>query len=266
MIEMPECPINIGGMTATDALIGVTPGASTIPVTIPLYGSPTSECTLSGTGYKSIIGIISAKTGLSRDENGQLSDATSIINSINICKPTNETKYDGAAADACAANDSQFIKGVKNEYDYYYELYKHAIRQLVTVLSIPVSTPVATKIPGWTNNQEAIDTYKSAAIALNQNVNDLIYVIDQIAQIRRTQNIPFLTQRVNQLDNSLQKQQEDLMRQRELLSKENQNQMLLMKEMEAYSRHKSKYNNNMLMVYAFLNISALGLLFYVYRS
>jgi len=61
-------------------------------------------------------------------------------------------------------------------------------------------------------------------------------------------------------------QQGDLMAQRELLSSKNQSQMLLMKEMEAYSRHKSKYNNNLLMLYGFLNITALGLLFYVYRS
>jgi len=265
MIEMPgPCP-NIS-ITATDKLIGVTPGVSTDSVTIPLYGTGNSVCTLDGTGYKSIIGIIASKGNLSRDDNGQLLDATSIIQSINICKPDNNTKYDGASANACAESDKEFITGVKYEYDYYYTLYKHAIKQLVIALAVPIDASIGNKISGWKSNQTAINIYKLAAIDLNKNINDLIYVIDQIAQVRRTQNIPFLTARLNTLDGSLQMQQNDLMKQRELLSKKNQDQMLLMKEMEAYSRHKSKYNNNLLMLYGFLNITALGLLFYVYRS
>lgn len=269
MPSTPPCPIN--DLNATDALIGVIPDTATATseVIVPVYGTIGSGCILDATGYKSIIGII-ASAPRTRNDNGQLSetDATSVMNAINICKPTTETRYDGSAADACARSDSEFIAGVKYEYDYYYKLYTHAISQLVKVLSTPLTVKIGTKISGWREkpNQTAIDVYKSAAIKLNESVNDIIYMIDQIAQVRRTQNIPFLTERVNTLDGSLQRQQNDLIKQRELLSKKNQNQMLLMKEMEAYSRHKSKYNNNLLMLYSFLNITALGLLFYIYRS
>jgi hypothetical protein len=272
---VPTCAaLNINGLTAdltvADRLIGVTAGTTTGEVSVPIYGNVGSGCTLSSTGYRSIISIIASTSRTRNTVTGQLSetDATSIMNAINICKPTTETRYDGSAANACANNDDVFITGVKREYDYYYKLYKHAITRLVTVLSIPLTGDIETKISGWKKNQHqtAIDVYKSAAIKLNESVNDLIYIIDHIAQIRRTQNIPFLTERVNTLDGSLQRQQDDLIKQRGLLSKKNQDQMLLMKEMEEYSRHKSKYNNNLLMLYSFLNITALGLLFYVYRS
>jgi hypothetical protein len=43
-------------------------------------------------------------------------------------------------------------------------------------------------------------------------------------------------------------------------------QTKLYKEMERYSRQKANYTNNLLSLYSFLNLTALGMLFYIYRS
>jgi len=40
----------------------------------------------------------------------------------------------------------------------------------------------------------------------------------------------------------------------------------LYKEMEKYSRQKAAYTNNLLGLYSFLNITALGLLIYIYKA
>jgi hypothetical protein len=65
----------------------------------------------------------------------------------------------------------------------------------------------------------------------------------------------------------LKSQSDTLKIQRDILAGgRDPNHMVLQKEMEAYSRQKAQYHNNMLALYSFLNITALGLLFYVYRS
>ena len=97
-------------------------------------------------------------------------------------------------------------------------------------------------------------------------VNDIIYTMDQISEARTNKDITTLTSTLNAADRGLAAQSVKLQRQRELLMSSGQNKMLLHKEMETYSRQKARYHNNMLMLYSFLNITALGLLFYVYRS
>jgi hypothetical protein len=97
-------------------------------------------------------------------------------------------------------------------------------------------------------------------------VNDIIYIMDQVAQKRINMDVPALTSKLNLIDQSLTSTSNALQAQRDKLTTMGQDKMVLMKDMETYSRQKAKYHNNMLMVYSFLNITALGLLFYVYRS
>jgi len=242
---------------ATDALIGVTINmdVATTPVTVPNYGDTTSGCTPLPTNYKAITNL--SKTA-SRDANNILTTTgiNSILNQLNIC--SSETGFNRNQVDACIANDTIFITNVKNEYDYNYALYKFAINKLTNALT-------SKTITGWSTQQKCVNAYKAAAIKLNQNCNDITQVVEGVSLARKGK-IPTLTQELNQLDLSLQGQAQSLLSQQEILSSAGQDNMLLMKEMEAYSRQKANYHNNMLMFYSFLNITALGLLFYVYRS
>ena len=242
---------------ATNALIGVTINmdVATTPVTVPNYGDATSGCTPLPLNYKSITNL--SRTA-SRDANNILTTTgiNSIINQLTIC--SSDTGFNRNQVHACVSGDIVFIINVKNEYDYNYELYKFAINKLTDAL--------ITKNPtGWSTQQRCVNAYKAAAIKLNQNCNDITQVVEAVALARKG-NIPTLTQQLNQLDMSLQGQARSLLSQQEILSSAGQDNMVLMKEMEAYSRQKANYHNNMLMVYSFLNITALGLLFYVYRS
>jgi hypothetical protein len=254
---MPACPVTISASIATDALIGVTTtmDVGTTPVAVPHYGDPGSICSPLPQGYTSITRMTA---NAQRNSNKILRDTTiqNIVKELNIC--SSNTTFDKNQVDTCIENDSIFIKNMGDEYKYNYELYKYAIGKLTNALTLKT-------VPGWSSQQKAVNAYKAAAIQLNQNCNDITQIVDGISKARKTM-IPTLTQQLNQLDESLQGQAQKLLKQQEILSSAGQNNMLLMKEMEAYSRHKSKYHNNMLMFYSFLNITALGLLFYVYRS
>jgi len=252
------CPIaNITPSMASDALIGVTINmdVTTTPVTVPNYGDTASGCTPLPTNYTAITNL--SRTA-SRDANNILTTTgiNSIINQLNIC--SSSTSFNRNQVDTCVANDTIFITNIKNEYDYNYELYKFAINKLTDAL--------ITKNPtGWSTQQKCVNAYKAAAIKLNQNCNDITQIVEAVS-VARKGKIPTLTQQLNQLDQSLQGQAQTLLKQQEILSSSGQDNMILMKEMETYSRQKASYHNNMLMFYSFLNITALGLLFYVYRS
>ena len=241
----------------TDALIGVTSNMNvgTTPVAVPNYGDTESACSPLPQGYTSITSLTATAQ---RDSNKILTDTdiSDIVKQLNIC--SSNTAFNKNQVDTCVENDTTFIKNIEEEYKYNYELYKYAIGKLTNALTSDTVT-------GWTDQQKAVNAYKAAAIQLNQNCNDITQIVDGVSKARKTM-IPVLTQQLNQLDESLKGQAQTLLTQQEILSSAGQDNMLLMKEMEAYSRQKSKYHNNMLMFYSFLNITALGLLFYVYRS
>jgi 7,8-dihydro-6-hydroxymethylpterin-pyrophosphokinase len=81
----------------------------------------------------------------------------------------------------------------------------------------------------------------------------------------RTKNVQALGGDITKLNAQLERTEQNLAKHNEILSK-GKDTSVLYKEMEKYSKEKNKYTNNMLMLYSFLNITALGLLFYVYRS
>jgi hypothetical protein len=273
MVEM-SC-IQSSTATITDANIGLNSSTTyvaytssgTNPVEIPEYGKTINGSNLSGctlaSGYRSIVGIIKNETTLTRQTtNKQLNNAsvTIVINKIGLCVPTSNFTFNATNVGVCDSSNNVFITNIEKEYNYYFALYYYAMGKLVQALNGTAS--------GWTSQSNAVNAYTYAAIILNRNVNDITYMITKIAITWRTTSVNALTTTINTTlesgNGSLEEQSEALMYQRSLL--ESGDSMLLMKEMEQYSRQKAKYHNNMLMWYSFLNITALGLLFYVYRS
>jgi len=268
MVEM-SC-IQSSTASITDANIGLNSSTTytaytaggTNPAVIPEYGKTTNGSNLSGCtlpdGYRSIIGLIGSTP--TRSSNGLLSSPSTIIQQLGICIPGSTFVFNAANVGICDSSNNAFITNIQNEYNYYYALYYYAMEQLVKALNGTAS--------GWTSQSNATNAYTYAAIILNKNVNDITYIIDKIAQTWRTTSVSALTTTINSSlesgSGSLDDQSKKLAYQRSIL--ESGNSMLLMKEMEQYSRQKAKYHNNMLMWYSFLNITALGLLFYVYRS
>ena len=245
--------------SVTDTMIGIIPGAAAITnPSIVNFGDTTALCKPSTGGV--IVSNLSAN--LARDTNGILTAAslTTIIKGLGLCDDT--LPKNTVENQACIDKDALFTTNVQNEYKYYYELYKFVIKKLMDALTNQQSIAWT----GTSGQNNAINSYKAAAITLNTRVNDITQIVDAVSKKQRNTNITSLTAKLNADDQNLQGQSATLMKQRELLSSDNQNNMVLMKEMDEYSRQKAKYHNNLLMLYSFLNITAIGLLFYVYRS
>jgi hypothetical protein len=256
------------GITGTTPKVFAASSITPIPAT----------CTSLPTNYKAIVPTVNtqrayvtptqtAPYSAGRDSNGILTDAsvTTLIGSLGLCVNVGSSfAFTAANITMCDTSDAVFIAGAQIEFNYYYKLYIYAIKNLTAAIQCPTS-PV-TPYGSFTNSADAVIQYTNAAIVLNTMVNDIIYIMDQVAQKRTTLDVPALTSKLNLIDQSLTSTSAALQAQRDKLTTMGQDKMVLMKDMETYSRQKSKYHNNMLMVYSFLNITALGLLFYVYRS
>jgi len=250
-----SCTITIDDVTNT--MIGVTPGPQAqTSFSIVQFGATGSKCSSTGPI------ITNLTSNATRNTDGVMTSSSfpAVIQNLGLC--LNTLPQDASANQTCVNKDLAFISNAQAEYNYYYALYTFAISKLVNALV----NAQETSWTGTNGQMNAVNTYKRVSIRLNQMINDITQIVDAVAQKQRTSSIPALTQQLNALDLSLQGQANVLMRQRQVLSADNQNNMVLLKEMEDYSRQKSRYHNNMLMVYSFLNITALGLLFYVYRS
>ena len=66
--------------------------------------------------------------------------------------------------------------------------------------------------------------------------------------------------------NTRLKSQRDKLQEQNTIIQSNEASMRLKKEMVKYSEEKAQYSNNLLKMYSFLNIVALGLLVYVYKA
>ena len=256
--------------TTSDTVIGISDTdkttiaySITAPLTeiiIPLYGKPESNCSLP-TGYVSVIDKISSTQLTHTDGLISVDDIKeTLIPTLNLCVPGESFNFNSDAVLACDSKNNAFMINVQLEYNYYYKLYVFAMNRLIKALQGDIPD-------GWMDATNAVNGYIRAATVLNTHVNDIVLTIDTIASTLRSTSIPSLVNHINNMETgtgALLDQSEALTYQRSLLA--SGNTILLAKEMEQYSRQKAKYHNNMLMLYSFLNITALGLLFYVYRS
>jgi hypothetical protein len=284
----PQTPVTLTlcnttgiGANVTDAMIGINTGTRQFAA-MNIVPFSATVCKAYPEGYISVVNMVIQKAGnyniptatgstpygSNRDSNGLLTPTmiTTIVEKLGICINTRNFEFTQEKIRTCNQNDEKFIRGVQIECGYYYALYKHAIKNLAAAITCPATNPPKPYGANWPDPAVALDKYTQAAIILNQMVNDVIYIMDQVAQTRTNIDIASLTTILKDLDGSLTDTASSLQRQRNALTSPGQEKMVLFKEMETYSRQKAAYHNNLLALYSFLNITAIGLLFYVYRS
>jgi hypothetical protein len=201
-----------------------------------------------------------------RDERGLLNRSfveqtvTQMINAGTIPKPpkiNNGGQAEGEQVENFAKKDAGFINALKSEYCFYDSRYKYALQQLIAKLQI-----------GYTNNDQTnqvlIQNYLKATQGLNQRLNDLSQITNEITR-QRLQETQNLNTDINKINSDLSARSAKLAEQNKILSSQ-QATALLYKDMVKYTKEKANAQNNLLTLYSFLNIVALGLLVYVYRS
>jgi len=192
-----------------------------------------------------------------RDGNGILTAAAvkTIIDNLKsagiIPTPTSSN------TDAFSKKQAELLKNTQAEYCFYDARYKYSLGKLLSAIQQGY-------IANTGDAQAAIQKYLTSTQALNQRLNDLTQIINGVtADMLSTSND--LESEIQAFNKQINDQKKKLDNQNKILSS-NQAATKLNKEMVKYTEEKGRYTDNLLGLYSFLNIVALGLLVYVYKS
>jgi len=150
-----------------------------------------------------------------------------------------------------------FLQNVKQEYCFYYARYKYALTKLLEAIrqGYSESTP---------DKKQLVAKYLAYTQSFNQKLNDLVQLTDAITATLAS-TTPAMDAGIQQMNQQLQDQKEKLAQQQKMINS-GEAAKKLSKDMVRYTEEKGRYTDNLLTLYSALNIVALGLLVYVYKS
>lgn len=157
------------------------------------------------------------------------------------------------------AQEKQTMDELVKEFCYNYVRYKYALEDLFETLT---RTSVGSSLTEPQKN--TIETKIGLAKDLNMKLNDLIQITNYIA-VKRSQEMRSQNTQINLLNEGIKEVYGRLQVQNQILQKEDSISELR-KRMVEFTQEKNQSASNLLNLYGFLNLVALGLLFYVARS
>jgi hypothetical protein len=163
----------------------------------------------------------------------------------------------GGNPEVYVKKQAELLKNVQDEYCFYESRYKYSLEQLFNAIR-----------QGYANNtgdvQSAVQKYLQSTQALNQRLNDLTQIINGVTDSMLS-SASNLESEIKAFDAQIRAQKDKLTEQNKIISS-NQAAVQLNKQMVKFTEQKAKYSDNLLGLYSFLNVVALGLLIYVYKS
>lgn len=145
----------------------------------------------------------------------------------------------------------------RQEYCFYESRYRASLTYLFTAIRNASSNPSA-------EAKQVVDNRLQTTQALNRKVNDLVQIMNTITD-KMMKSSTTLQREIAEFNKKLREQRDKLEEQNRIIQS-NEAGMKLQKEMVKYSEEKARYSDNLLKMYSFLNIVALGLLIYVYKA
>ena len=164
-----------------------------------------------------------------------------------------------AILNTLGAKESATMGKIQDEYCFYYFRYKYALETLFDKL---VSTSKLTALTDDDRND--IQSKLNRAKELNEKLNDIIQITNFIAE-RRAEEMRQQNTEINTLNSSIQSTFSTLQTHGRILNSET-SITDLRKRMVEFTEEKNRSAVNLLSLYGFLNLVAIGLLFYVARS
>jgi hypothetical protein len=197
--------------------------------------------------------------------NGQVADINNIIKNLQhkgiipVVTKTNTEAY--------LKKQSDLIANIKKEYCWYYSRYLYSVDKLIK--AIASETTPSSELPSVYPelNQTASTSIKAHldnTRILNNRLTNLILIIQKIDEILRTSNTKMRTD-LTSFSSKTDEMYKKLISQNEVISSSDA-VTKLNKEMVKYTEEKGRYTDNLLKMYSVLNIVALGLLVYIYKS
>ena len=155
--------------------------------------------------------------------------------------------------------ETETMKGIESEFCFYYQRYKYALEDLFTyIVSLSSGSSLTAE------QRTEVNTRLQTARGFNQKLNDLIQITNYIAK-KNAEEMRKQNGTINRLNSRISTTYGAL-RQHASMLKSEESALGLRKEMVAYSQQKNLSANNLLSFYGFMNLVALGLLFYISRS
>jgi hypothetical protein len=176
----------------------------------------------------------------------------------NAAKNASQGQTENTVIKNYVTKETEFSVGLKSEYCFYEARYKYALRTLLSKMSSQYDANVPTDITSQ------IQTYLNVSESLNQKLNDLLVLSNIVAKNRRD----VAKQReseTNSINDELAARTQTLQMHASILRDKSATSELYKRMME-YTEEKNKANRNLLSLYSFLNIVALGMLVYIYRA
>jgi hypothetical protein len=155
-----------------------------------------------------------------------------------------------------STNSAMLRKNIDNEYCYYYVRYKKSLNLLLAA-AVDKKTDVTS--PSYM-------TLKTNTENINRKLNQVIQVLQSLVNNRlSTLNTYYGSGGVNQVNSELNRVRDKLQKDAQNLTN-SQMETNVKTAMMDYTIEKNNASRNMLAVYGFLNIVAVGMLYYMYRS
>jgi len=206
-------------------------------------------------------GVLSrlSSSGSERDTNGMLkeSEVTRIVELLINQKLIPSAPVDVEQTEAYLIKLNAFLVAVDMEYKFYDARYRYALGKLLPIIRQAYSAPTE-------DTSTLIKLYLDYTQKLNRKVNDLTQLINAITD-KLLHSSDSMQAQLSEFKKKLAIQRQNLDKQNKIITS-SEAVTRLQKEMVKYSEEKSRYTDNLLKLYSFLNIVVLGLLFYVYRA
>jgi septal ring factor EnvC (AmiA/AmiB activator) len=163
-----------------------------------------------------------------------------------------------STAAAYRAKAKALLDSAKAEYCFYHVRYKASLDHLFAgIRGLSTGSDSA-------ELRQVVEKRLAKTQTLNRKLNDLIQIMNKVTEkLMNSSNT--LQEEIVRFTTTLRNNKEKLEKQNQVIQS-NEASMRLQKQMVKYTEEKSRYSDNLLKMYSFLNIVALGLLVYVYKA
>lgn len=192
-----------------------------------------------------------------RDDKGKLLQTTVSTIITNMKSRGIIPSSTGSTAELFIKKQQVLIQNLQAEYCFYESRYTYALQKLFTSIS-------SGYLSGSTENKATVDSYLSKTKILNTRLNDLTQIMNGVTE-NMLLTSDSIANEIEQFNARIKVQKAKLDAQNKIIMT-GDTTTNIRKEMIKYTEEKAKYTDNLLNLYSFLNIVALGLLVYVYKA
>lgn len=210
-------------------------------------------------GNATLVGLLptSANGSSDREGTGMLKDTViaQIVKSLKQRSIIPVAKVEDA--DSYSSRLRVLLRNIQAEYCWYESRYKYALQKLFNAIRTGY-------VANTQDTADAIQKYLGFTQTLNRRLNDLTQIINGVSN-ELLDSTTQMEKEIVQFNTKIQSQRTQLEKQNEIITS-NEASTKIKQEMVKYTEEKASNSENLLKLYSFLNIVAVGLLVYVYKA